>query len=95
MVRLEDLCLEHGLEYWVEQTKRDIRLCLRRTDRKLGYHMKFPKGRLDKVLEELPGLVAHLERMTSLGIQFQGAQARSARNRKWIKPKPPVAADEH
>ncbi len=92
--RLKKLGKEHNFAFAIGESKRNVNLSVRVNGRKTGFHFTFPKGRLDKVLETLPELIAMLERMQKLGIAFHRKNKHWERKiGEWIEPEP-VDEDE-
>ena len=69
--RLKELGAEHGFSFAIGQSTRDINLSIRVLGRKKGYHFAFPKGKLDAVIDQVPDLVAMLEKLQLLGTTFR------------------------
>ena len=88
--RLRALGNQHNFAFAVNENVRDIKLSIRIAGRKTGYHFSFVKTRLEVMLEQLPDLVAMLQKMQTLGIHFADAK-RAIRKAPqnlidWIEP---------
>lgn len=85
--RLTDLAKEHGFSFALGENKRDVNLSIRVCGKKSAYHIAFPKGKLDAVLEQVPDLVKTLETLRTLGINFRTNNKPWAHNQSdWFEP---------
>ena len=76
--RLIDLGQTHRFSFCLGENKRDVNLSIRVGGKKAAYHIAFAKGKLDAVLEQIPDLIATLENLRSLGVNFR------TNNKAWI-----------
>ena len=88
--RLRELGKQQNFAFAINENARDIKLSIRIEGRKSGYHFSFVKTKLEGMLEQLPELVAMLEKMQSLGIHFTTANKIMKRSMldqiNWIEP---------
>lgn len=88
--RLRDLGEQHGFSFAIGESKRDINLSIRVLGRKKGYHFSFAKGKLDAVIDQVPDLVAMLQKLQRLGVAFRTSNSSwSDRQGDWIEPPEP------
>ena len=86
--RLKVLGKQHNFAFAIGQTKRDVNLSIRLHGRKSGYHISFPKSRLDKVLDQVPEMIVMLENLQGLGVNFWTHNKKwKDRQSKWVEPK--------
>ena len=89
--RLKELGRQKNFAFAINENARDIKLSIRIEGRKSGYHFSFVKTKLEGMLEQLPELVAMLQKMQSLGIQFTTANKIMKRTMMtqidWIEPR--------
>lgn len=85
--RLIELGEVHGFSFALGENKRDVNLSIRVCGKKSAYHIAFPKGKLDSVLERIPDLVSTLEELRTLGITFRTNNKPWAQNQgPWVDP---------
>ena len=85
--QLTDLADEHGFSFSMGGNRRDVHLSIRVCGKKTPYHLSFPIGKLDDVLEQVPDLVRTLEQLRMLGIKFRNNNKPWALGQgKWIGP---------
>lgn len=92
--RLIELGREHQFSFALGESQRDVNLSIRVGGKRSAYHLAFPKGQLDAVLEQVPNLVATLEQLRSLGVNFRtNNKAWAHRQGAWIDPEDPIDDD--
>ncbi|MEQ1826948.1 MAG: hypothetical protein ABL921_13420 [Pirellula sp.] len=75
--KLAELGEQHRFAFAIGQNARDVLLSIRVKGRKTGFHFSFPKGKLEAVIEQVPQMIADLERLSTLGVSFR------TDNKKW------------
>lgn len=85
--RLMDLGEQHQFSFSLGESKRDVNLSIRVCGKKSAYHIAFPKGKLDAVLDQIPDLIKTLEKLRKLGVNFRTNNKPWAHNQSsWVEP---------
>lgn len=85
--RLTELGEEHGFSFALGESNRDVNLSIRVCGKKSAYHIAFPKGKLDAVLDQVPDLIKTLETLRTLGITFRtNNKPWQSRQGPWVEP---------
>ncbi|MEM1444138.1 MAG: hypothetical protein AAGF67_17455, partial [Verrucomicrobiota bacterium] len=64
-------------------------LSLRVAGKKTGFHLAFPKGKFDEMIQHLPTLITDLEKLAGMGVTFRTNNKNwQYQMSEWILPEP-------
>lgn len=84
--RMKKLGTQHGFSFRIGQSTSTINLAVRIPGKVNGFHLSFPKGKLDDVIEQLPELMRMLHSFHSLSLSFRSNQKSWHYDGEWIDP---------